>query len=85
MGFCLTHREKRHFYEFEPWLIDFNSITADINCKKAQKVVLFEEENGMRRKLRKNRQTRMKLMKRCSCETNRRSKNQRSNNHPGYN
>jgi hypothetical protein len=31
VGFCLTHREKRRFYEFEPWLIGFNLITADIS------------------------------------------------------
>jgi hypothetical protein len=42
VGFCLTHREKPRFYEFEPWLIGFNSITADICCEKARKIVLFE-------------------------------------------
>jgi hypothetical protein len=66
VGFCLTHREKRRFYEFEPWLIRFNSIIADICCEKTRKVVLFEEENGMRREPRKNRQIRMRLMKRYS-------------------
>jgi hypothetical protein len=67
LGFCLAHREKRRFYEFEPWLIGFNLITADICCENAGKVVLFEEEIGMKPELRNNNQTRMRLMKRYSC------------------
>jgi hypothetical protein len=51
-------------YGFEPWVIGFILITADICCEKARKVILFEEENGMRREPRKNRQARMRLMNR---------------------
>jgi hypothetical protein len=35
VGFCLTYREKRQFYEFEPCLIGFDSTTADVGCEKA--------------------------------------------------
>jgi hypothetical protein len=55
VGFYLTHHEKRRFYEFEPWLIGFDSITADTCCEKARKALFVEEEHGMRREPRKNR------------------------------
>jgi hypothetical protein len=43
VGFYLTHRDKWRFYEFEPWLIGFNSISA---VKKLEKLCFLGRRMG---------------------------------------